>query len=413
MIPLNSILATNGVEYIPLLIFLLTALISVAAVIIGCIKGFRRVSWGGLTWLIGCLAFISVNRTLRDYNPVLLLPSVQMMKKDVQELISSAVIMLITLLTVLSIRGILSYIFRPSLRYVKTKFYKQYDLDEDDDFPYDTNRKDEIDDDRDIIETDYLTYKVPVRNYDEPNVVGRALGGLLCFANTLSIIFGVVAGGLLILNLTGLSKGALAGMFAVPLTKEMMRWTLAYAMDFFIIGFISWVACKGFRNGILESLRSLLVTLGGMALIGVCMYLPFSSWAVPGGGLEFVYNLWYACSKITGNSDPMIAGIIGKLIAGAIYSVVAVILIILMNWGLKKLVALVGNIAPIRLIDSVIATILYALMAIVICMGFMMVLYVVHYVGGFEIADMVSNDSFIARGAMLFYEHLFAPIFAG
>ena len=408
MVPLYSILAANGLEFVPLIVFAVSAIVLAISVVVGCIKGFRKVSWAGLFWLLSCVAFLFVNANFRDSNPILSLPIVEKLKPDVQNFVSSVSIMLVCIIVVLILQGLFTFWFKPAVRHVKTKKYRERDIDADG-YICDTDTWDEYDDDNGM-ENDYVSFVVPVRNYVKPSIIGRVFGAICCFINTFAIICGVLAAVLLFVNISGLQEGILQDLYALEIVDKALGVTLEYGLDFLIIGVIYSIAARGFKNGLLESARSLLVSVGGIALIGVCFYLPFSAYAVEGGALELLYDFAQSSATLFSDVTEEIADLIGRAIVGVTLSVIAAVILIIVNWLLKKLVDFLCNISTVRVLDGMLASLVYSIIGISVCLSIYVVLYFLSYIGMFTPDYLFAQSSSISKGMFDVLELWLAPM---
>ena len=129
--------------------------------------------------------------------------------------------------------------------------------------------------------------KMIVRSgYNTPSIVGRFMGGLICMINTAAVFIVVLSVSLFLINTTPLKDGVLSVLYETPAVVLLVEYASKYALDLLFIGVMAAIACKGRKNGLLETVRSRLVNLGSIVAVALCFYLPFSPFAssVPGVG---------------------------------------------------------------------------------------------------------------------------------
>ena len=405
MIPLHSILAIKDVlqsviQKLPIIAAIACAAVLAIAFIIGFVKGFRRISWGCMAWLGSGLAFIVADKFLRSRNPLLSISAVAALDEEMQSFVSSFSIALGCTIVGLLFYGVLSLIFknrRIRKRNPETCEYSGYEYEDD----YD----------------DYDDYDAPNRLVDarmkKPNIVGRVAGGMICMLNTATILAVIAAFGLLFISATSLVNGRLGRLFDIQLVAKFRDYASLYALDFVTIGIIIIVSCKGYKNGLIGSIRSLVVMFGVLIAAVISFWLPFSSF-VNNEKIYFLKLLIDRCSDLLVRISPKIeriAGIGGKLLAGVCIFAVAALALWLFNFLLAKFCYSIRGSAPARIIDGVLACVLYFIIGVFIVVAMWTVLYVMDYCGIFKTTEIFNENAALAKGMFRFVEIYLKPLF--
>ena len=374
MISLHSVMVANLVEKLPMLAGAGAGLLLVVAFIIGFVKGVRKVSWFGVTWITASAAFLLITRKITiDGSPTM-------------KFIKTMVLALLCVAAALALYGALANLVRPKIRWVKDNVngntalaeygleyepeYLDYD-GEDDGKPYGK--------------------RIHKTGFNPPKIVGRLLGGLSGVLNVAVIYWAIISVALLLINSTGFANMSIGKVLEISFAPKLLEFAQYALMDTLAIGLMVVLGHKGFESGLLNSLRNIIVTFGSVALIGGCFYLPFSPWgANQSGFLYFIPVLVNRCAAVVPGRLPF-PDVFAKLMAGACFSMGAVVFIFLLNILLKKCCKLVSETAPTRMVDKILSSVLYIAIGAVICVGIWFFLAILEHFGLFNISD-VNNE---------------------
>jgi hypothetical protein len=394
MISLHSIMATGSASNLPMIVGIMSGIMLALAFIVGFVKGFRKVSWDGLIWATAAGLFSFVG--------FLIEPTGMTVRRV-------AIIILFTLLYIvaaLAVYGLLAHYLRPKIRWVKDdvngdttlaeyglEFEPEYlDYDgEDDPRPYGKR-----------------LYKT---GFNPPSLFGRLLGGFACFMMVFMIFWSVLAVVLLGINATSLANMNIGAILQNKTMGKLLNLAKLLALDWICIGFIFMVAKKGFSVGLMNSLRGIFVSLGSLALIGVCFYLPFSSLATRETGMfYFLTKLSNRCA-VAMSRFPL-SEILGKLVTGGILAAVAGTMMFFFNILLKKCCNLVSATAPTRIVDQVLSCGLYLIIAVMICIGVWFGFAALEHIGILNISEILHKDAYLSNGLFTLAQKLVGELAA-
>ena len=385
----NCILTNPVIKNLPLTVAIVCGVILLAAFFIGFSKGARRVGWGGLIWILSGVAFFLLNTYLGEKNPLLKLLDGKMDGSAVA-LIGAGSIAVVCVLVALLLCGICTLIFRPRAVWKKRKgdLYTtdEYGIEYDDDY------KDFDDYD------DFRKRKVLVKKgYRTPSFFGRILGGLICMINTCAVLGVIVAAALLVVDSTSLKTGAMAAIYENKAVVWTLKYARKFALDFAIIGVVLAIAGTGRKKGFVETIRGLIVFIGGFALVSVCFWLPFSKFAAEGGN-KFLFTVVDRSAGFIGTlgASAKVAEIISKIVAGLLLTLIAVLALVLVNMLLKALVRGIEGNGVLRAVDGSISAVLYVVIGIAVVAAVWAVLYALYYFGIFHAGGLFTGESGIS-----------------
>lgn len=398
MISLRSILAAENsmtdvnvsAQNLVTAVFIISGVLLALAFAVGFIKGFRKVSWGGLAWLVGGLAFVLVSR-----------------------IVPTGAFWLPLLLAVICAGGsfalfrVLAFFLRPKMRWIKDDINADTSLAE-----YGLEFEPEyLDYDGEHESTPYgkRIYKT---GYGTPCFFFRLLGGVTCVLNVSMILGALFSLFLLVVDVSVLKTYPIGGIFENETIQAAFPFVKNYALDFIMIGVMMAMARAGYHKGIVYTLLSMIMTVATLAVIGGGFYLPFSPWASTGA----LATLNETCIKIFAGIDIMngtFGELLGKLLAGAallvLFSVILVIVNILLKTFCKKLVAIKFT----HKVDCWIAAAVYLAIGAMICVGIWFILAAIDAMGIFPFSAMIGENASLSKAIYDYIMSLIGPFFAG
>lgn len=395
MISLHSILATALVDKLPTFILVGAAILITIAFSMGFVKGFRRVSWGGLIWATAAVLLTVVGLAAEPTGT----PTHQL-------IVIMAVVLIYVAVTMIAY-GILAYFVRPKVKWIKDNVngdtslaeyglefepeYADYD-GEDDEKPYGK--------------------RLHKTGCNPPNLFGRLLGGVACALNMGLLVWACLSFGLLCIQATGLSEMVIGGILLDEKIAKLLEFAKKYVLDWLSIGLIIAVARVGYKKGLINSLRGFIVSTGSLALVVVCFYLPFSKFATQDEGLLHFLVLFMArCAKVV--SKAPFADIVAKLFAGACLAVIAGLVMFGVNLLLKKCCKLVSANASSRKVDQLLSCALYMVIGAFTVICAWMVLALVNHFELFRIHEILFEDAKISNVLFNFAKGLVKDLIPG
>ena len=391
-----SVLASNANiwGYLPMATVCFCAVVLFIALCIGLKKGGRRVSWSGLVWLAAGGGFLLAEKFLLDKLPLADLFARWFADESVVAFACSFTLALGCILIALLLYGLATILYRPKAKWKeKTEdiFTKdEYGIEYDDDYK-----------DYDDYE-DYQSRKVLVRKgYGKPTAVGRILGGLICVVNTAMVLATVLAVAVFILSATRLKTGVLATMYTVPAVIKFENLAAKYALDLALIGIIVCVACAGRRKGMIQTVRGLILGVGMPAAVALSFYLPFSRFAAA-DGVRVLYGL---VSRSTGAFETLgasekVAGIIAKILSGALLAGLSAGLLWLIGFLLRALANFVDGVGFLRAIDGALSCLVFMAIGVLVCAVVWGIIYVLGYYGVFTGSDLFAGETSLSKGLL-------------
>ena len=416
MMPLYSILTSEGagtgnldwLKYLPMIVAIVGIVILLVAFCIGFKKGGRRVSWGGLIWIVAGAAYFLVQHFLGAFILEWVRPLVSgfVTEESVIVFAASFATAVACVFAALLLYGLFALIFRP--RYTRKRKNDDIFTKDEESIEYDEEYEDYDDYEK------FESRKMIVRSgYNTPSIVGRFMGGLICMINTAAVFIVVLSVSLFLINTTPLKDGALSVLYQTPAVVLLVEYASKYALDLLFIGVMAAIACKGRKNGLLETVRSLLVNIVSIVAVALCFYLPFSPFAVPvsEGGDYFLSAFVTRCTAMTAGLGlpETVAPIVGKILTGIFLAVFVILVLVLINWILKKLVEVVENVKFFRAVDGALSCVVYLVIGIVVVALVWAVWYAMAHYGLFYVEQLFTEESALSSGLFKTYELYLEP----
>ncbi len=344
------------------------------AFLVGFIKGFRRVAWGGFYWLLASISYVVVYYMLGDNNMLSWMFAPEM--ASVANFAWAILLALLCMMVCLLIYGILGLLFRP-----REVLYKDKEVEIDDlGFVYE---EDWEDDGLDFVEETYI-----VKNGKKPNIFGRLAGGFMSAVNVAAVLGVIISLFLFVINGTAFKNGYIGYIFDVPLVQSAFMYAQAYALDFITIGIVMAVTYRGFKRGFIGTTRKLIVFVGVIAILLACFVIPFSQFSYS----YFISRLIERCASMYTKFDANYQYLFGRITAGVVLAIPGIIVIVVINVLLKKLVKGINACGFLRVLDGMLAAVLYAILGTLLVFVFWCLLYILEYCGIFYVSDGLNGD---------------------
>lgn len=141
---------------------------------------------------------------------------------------------------------------------------------------------------------------------------------------------------------------------------------------------------------------------GGIASVVLCFYLPFTQSANATDGIfYFVAQLVQRSSEAFAGLGAF-AGIVARVVAGLVLAIFAIIAFVLLNIFLKKCCNWVEKLAPTRVIDGCLATVLYAALGVVAAFAIWFVLAGLDYLNIVNFREALAPHATLAKSILDF-----------
>ena len=393
MISLHSILAVGDtMKQIPRIFAIVAGVLIAIAFTIGFLKGFRKVSWNGLIWATAGSIFLLISRSI---NPT---------GSATQKFIVAMAIALLCIGAALALYGVLAYYLRPKVRWIKDDVNGDTTLAE-----YGLE-----------FEPEYLDYdgehemqpygkRIHRTGFTPPCFAFRLLGGIVCAINVAVVLWAIASVLLLFINATSLAEKNLGLMLQGKTVQKFLEFAQLACLEMLAIGLVISIARKGYSNSLVNSLRVILVSLGTWAAVAFCFYLPFSKLASEGSLLG---NFTNRCVHAFQEDYPQLSGPLGKIIAGASLSCVAILLMVGLNVLLKKCCRFVSSTGPTKLLDKVLSCVLYMIIGAAVCVAIWFVLAAMDYFGLINVRILLSEKTHLSNGLYNFGKVLLEKLVA-
>ena len=380
------------------IVFGVCALLALIVFCIGCKKGFSNLSLRPISWAFGCTVFVFLEIFLHD--KCFIAGMLGDTDPALVHFASSITWLVVALVARWVVFGGLYVMIKCSQ---KAKLAKAAAI----------NRA-EKEGAEEILSDENKVYKaLPLAGKIKPGPLNRLFGGIFCLANVFIVLGAVVAFAMVVLNVTPLYD-KVTWLYTGDMEKiwgYLRTWTL----DFLMIALLCAIVIKGYKEGLLNGVRTLGITLLKLAAIVFGLALPFLPMAAEGATFGF---LSVGATKLTElipleGALAMLANILPvvfKVIFGVLIAIVLHLIVKLIGWLLGKLLDVVDSVDALWRIDGVIGAIVYAVIAIVVVAAIGVILYVLEYYGVFVSSQLFSANSPIMGGMFEVFDVSLRPL---
>ncbi len=392
MIPLHSILtivAEKGLG-IPGIVLAVSVGILVLAFVIGFVKGFRKVSWNGLAWFIAGAALCLCGTMFGAAQ-----------NSPTGSFVTATLIAIACIGCVLILYGLLTYFARPKMRWIKDDVNPDLSLAE-----YGLEFEPEyLDYDG---EHDYAPYgkRIYKTGYGTPSVFARLMGGLACVVNVGVVLWAALAAFMMIVNMMGLDNAILGEFLNDKNMLMILGLGQKFLLDFLMVAIIFFIAKKGYEKGLIDSIRSFVVSVGAFAAMWFSFSLAFTTPEGEGVIGQLVVN----CMNVFAKYD-VIGGVLGKLLAGVCLLALFSLFLVLLNVLLSKFCQMIQHTKITRGIDRCIACVCYMCVGVVACLAVCLVFALLDTLGVFASSSLFEG-SYFAKAMFEFGKTLVEPLMA-
>ncbi len=397
MISLHSILAiADTMKKLPTIVAIASGALMALAFIIGFLKGFRKVGWNGLIWATAGAVFLLISRSINPTGSV------------TRKFVYAMLIALACIAGALALYGVLAYYLRPKVRWVKDNVNGDTTLAE-----YGLEFEPEYLDYDGENESNPYGKRIQRTGFTPPCFAFRLLGGITCAINVGVILWALASFVLLCINATSLSQENVGLVLQEKNVQKFLEFAQLAFLEMMCVGVVILVAKKGYTNGLINSLRVIIITFGTLGLIGLCFYLPFSEYASSTEtGWNFLTNFTNRCIKALDGKVPFLDKELGQILAGACMSCVVAVIMVGLNVVLKKCCRFVSKTGPTKLVDMVLSCVLYMAIGAAVCVAIWFVLATMDHFGLFHISEVLAPKAHLSNGLYNFGKYLLDKLLA-
>lgn len=381
------------------IVFGACALLALIVFCIGCKKGFSNLSLRPFSWAFGCTGFLFLELFLHD--KCFIAGMLGDADPAIVHFASTITWLVVALVARWVIFGGLYALIKCSQ---KAKLAKATAL----------NRA-EKEGAEEILADENKEYKpLPLTGKIKPGPLNRLFGGIFCLANVFIVLGAVVAFAMVVLSVTPLYD-KVNWLYTGDMEKTwayLRTWT----MDFLMIALLCMIVVKGYKEGLLNGVRTLGITLLKLAAIVFGLALPFLPMAAEGGALGFLSVGATKLAELIPLQGALamlatVLPIVFKVIFGIVIAIVLNLVAKLIGWLLGKLLDVVDNVDVLWRIDGVIGAIVYAVIAIAVVAAIGVILYALEYYGVFVASQLFSAKSPIMGGMFEVFDVTLRPLF--
>ncbi len=368
----SLLLASKWMEKLPLICVILVALILLSIFISGMRKGLIGAGKGGIVWAIAGLGFVLAFKFT---------PNPLQLGDHGNAVWGMALIVAIVVLVLL-----LCIFFRSLFAPKRKKAARANDVELDDEREY------ELDD---VIAGRYndsapQKTKYEIKRETSPGILARFLGGLTAIVNVAIILAIVAAAALLVVDVVTVDK-TIAQIIGGQLGDLLAEYVIPHVFDFLAVCIILIVARRGFSVGTIGFTRILFLKVGILTVVIAGMAAPFLK-AV--NDLALISTLIDRFGLLFKNVEIIPNGLLAQIATGVLLAVVGAIVMVIINWILKKLMELIENTTVLRVIDGVLATVIYLAFGVALCCLLWSGLYLLDACGIFQVREILAEKTF-------------------
>ncbi len=372
------------------------AAIVLIAFIAGCKKGFSNLKLRPFSWAFGCVTFLLLELFLHDKCFISALLPLE--DPALASFASSMTWLVIALVARWLIFGIISVCIRVS----KSKKLKRAE---------EIARREKETGEEILPDENKVYQPLPINGKIKPGPLNRMFGGIFAAANTAIVVFTALALVFVVLSVTPLynSLGVVyTGSFAS--VWQLMH---VYALDVLLIAIACAIILKGYKEGLLNGVRTLGIWLAKIVAIVGGLYLPFSPLAAEGGAFAFLSigaDKLAALIPLPEFIPSIVLSVAFKVVFGIVLAIVAWLLVKILGWLLGKLLNVVDESPVLWRIDGFIGAIVYIAIAVLVVGVIVAILYALEFYGVFMASQLFSAKSPILGGAFDLCDSLLRPL---
>jgi len=367
-------------------------LLVLIAFIVGCKKGFSNMSLRPISWAAACAAFVLLDLNLHQVG-VDLFGGMFPAETDpvVIDLLASTLWALAAVLArgivFGSIAGLIACSKKKKLKKAAGVDYREKYTGEE------------------VLPNENKAYKTTAINGKiKPGPLNRLFGGIFAILNTAVVVAILASITFIVLNMTPVAENMSDFFHEDGSMFFLWNFVHTHFIDFLLIALFCVIVAKGWRDGVLNALRTVVCALLKIAVIIGAFYLPFSPVAMEGEAFEFLHTGAVNLANLiplteTVGLDVMV--VVMKIAFGIVLAIVGSLLVKLIKWLLGKLLGVVDNVSVLWFLDGVLGAIVYAVLALAVIFLLALVLYSVDYLFIEPIGEPMLNGFLFSKDSLI------------
>ena len=371
-------------------------IVAIVAIVVGAIKGYTGIKPNGLAWAIACGLFVILIKALLANNTFGTLFGDNANLANFTAVATAVTIVTFAVVGVFAaIAGALAGCFNRKVKKVDNMQYKtdMYGVEYD-----------EVDENKEF-------HPMPVAGKKKPRIINRVFGALTAMANALLVAAAMIAIALIVLYVTPLKDEMLSGLYTQGVMAAIWEFVHTYTLDFLVISFVMYMIRKGWEVGFLEGARKIIAFWGYVAVVVGPFVLMFGQLTAEGGALEFLGKFAAVIAALMGDKIPAAIGLaIGKIAVALVVMIVGILLMLALNWLMKKAVDFVDDVKVLSRVEKSLATVLFFINAFIVIGVIVSVMYTLGYYSTYDCSVFFTQDSTIMNALYGACEEWLKPV---
>lgn len=380
MVPLNLILSTTeSTSKAPEVVVAVCAFVLLAAFFMGFKKGFKQVRWEWMTCLTAFVGFVFGCKFVQNKGWNLNWFQIPGMSETA---FSTFLVAFSCVAAMLILYGVFCAVFRPRAVWRK-KSKRQLQTEEE------------------LGIGDGNDEQLYWKNCGRPKFIGRFFGSIVCMVNTAVILALIVSALVLFIDTNPTYNEKWGEVLRIKIAHEALKYAKQFALDFVTICIPFFVACYGYKRGLVGSLHTVFMKAGGLLVCVLAFGLPFVVGTV-GGNMSFISGLVERCMGAVSSMPEFFQGFVAKLLAGIVLLLLFSLVFVLFDYLLGKLHTVIKNGKTIRIIDSVVSCSVYFFLGVAVIVAVWAGLYALDVFDVVKVTGMIGEESTISKEMLAF-----------
>ena len=392
---LNSVLAgAFDWNSVTVAVGVLPAVAMVLGALVGFVKGVRRISWGGVAWMVAANVYAALIGVLKG-----------MLGDAFGEAVPVVVAAVVCATVSLLLFTLVRLVIYPRDKKLDNKDMQEFLRREDRFRKIEQEELEELEDPTDEDELEKLERMQEKRRKKyldkldgRSGLLSRTLGAIIValdFAFIVGVVIDAIA---VVIAATPLASGLLADLCELESFKNIVADSRENVLDFVLIGIVMCSVYAGYKSGVLSAVYSLFALVASITSFGFGLFLPFSEMAAEGGILAFIGTMSSGLGAWIGGMVPIelpevVYDVVGKVAAGLVLSLIFQIFMAIMVRLLRNAAELSADSAVFHVIDGTMGVVLGIVVCLAIVCAGMFVLSYLEHIGWYAASVQLFADT--------------------